>query len=279
MTKEPLTILITGAASGIGAATVKLLSDHGFRVAAVARKDDDIARLARIGPGVLPFMADLSRPEEIERLSAEVKAKFGSVDVLINNAGFGVRGAVEECPPAAVREMFEVNTFAPYLLARHFLPEMRERKNGLILNISSVTGILSSPFSGMYAASKHALEGWSDSLRMEVQPFGVRVVLVQLGMIRTNFMENSMRRSEPVLSNHLSVYAPVYRKTVQAFSRLSVGALRPEKTARLLLRIIKAKRPRARYRQQFLARIAPFLLTILPRRLLDRLLQLQIGLR
>ena len=276
---EKPVVLVTGAGAGIGLATVELLAKEGFQVAAVARKDEDLRRLAAISPDVCPFKADLSMPDDIAKLSDDIKSRYRGVDVLVNNAGYGLRGAVEDCPVDAVREMFEVNVFAPLSLVKYFLPFMRARKKGLIINVSSVTGIWTSPFNGLYASAKHALEGWSDALRMEVDPFGVRVVLVQPGPVATNFLTNAERRSETVLSNADSPYAGIYKKMPASVSSLHKSAVKPEKVARLVLRIVRAKRPRARYRVHFIARVAPFLLSFIPRRWLDRLLQKIVGLR
>ncbi len=271
-------VLVTGAGSGIGRAAVGLLAKRGFAVAAVARKDRDILDLRGV-KGVFPYKADLSRPEQVEELAARIKDAHGGVDVLVNNAGFGLRGAVEETGDALVRGIFEVNVFAPLFLVRKFLPGMREKGDGLIINIGSVTGVFSSPVNGIYASTKHALEGWTDALRMEVASFGVRVVLIQLGPVDTNFFKNSREYSLSLLEKRGSPYTRAYERMMESISGLNESAVKPEDVARLINRIIGMKNPRARYRRHRLARVAPHLLYFFPRKVLDLVLQRKAGLR
>jgi short-subunit dehydrogenase len=271
-------VLITGASTGIGRACVELLSRDGFHVAAIVRRLSDAESLKRDFPDLSTFLLDLSDQKAIEKFPDEYGALFGDADILINNAGYGIRGAVEEWESPDVQKIFSVNVFAPLQLARQAIPGMRSRGGGLIINISSVTGMLASPFNGVYAATKHAMEGWTDALRMEVAPFGIKVVLVQPGPVRTNFMKNSESNSEKVLSKPDSSYAPFYRRAVSQVSRLHESAVAAESAANLIARIIKDEHPRSRYRLHFVSRVAPYMLALLPRKILDFLLKKNAGL-
>ncbi|MCZ7585454.1 MAG: SDR family NAD(P)-dependent oxidoreductase [Deltaproteobacteria bacterium] len=150
---------------------------------------------------VRAFHVELGDSTSVRKLARDVHNAMGPVDVLINNAGWGQRSAMEEAGEETVRTMFEVNAFAPLWLSQEVIPAMRAKGKGLIVNISSVTGVFSSPFGGIYAGTKHALEGWAESMRMEVESFGIDVVIVQLGPIATAFLPTSHKRSEAALKN------------------------------------------------------------------------------
>ncbi|MBZ0273376.1 SDR family oxidoreductase [bacterium] len=271
-------VVVTGAGSGIGLAATRMLAGAGYRVAAVVRKNDDAIALAAI-ENVTPFLADLALADQVDRLVREIRERMGDPNVLVNNAGFGARSAIEETPPATIREMFEVNTFAAIALVQAFCPAMRAAGEGLIVNVSSVTGVLSSPFGGIYAATKHAMEAWSDALRMELSPFGVRVVLIEPGPVATRFFKTARHHSEPVLMNPGSPYGAAYSKTLDMIANINKDAVTPESIARLILDLVNGRRPRARYRRHLLSRIAPFLVFLMPRAILDRVLQKSVGLR
>ena len=178
-------VLITGASSGIGRAAAILLAEQGHTVYAGARRADRLAELA--GSGVTPTEMDVTDSADNERAVNQVIETEGRIDVLINNAGFGIYGPVEDVPLDDARYQFEVNLFGLAHLTQLVLPHMRAQGSGRIVNISSMVGKVFTPMGAWYIASKHALEGWSDCLRLETAPFGIRVVLIEPGAIHTEF--------------------------------------------------------------------------------------------
>ena len=188
------TVLITGASSGIGRATAEVFLDDDWRVWATARDTDDIADLAAAGCETAEL--DVTDPDDCERVVEELVDTENRIDCLVNNAGYGQFGAVEDVSTEDLHEQFDVNVYGPHRLVREALPHMRARENGTIINVSSVAGRLSFPGQGGYAASKHALEGLSDALRVEADEFDVEVVLVQPGPVETNFAERAQEEQE-----------------------------------------------------------------------------------
>jgi NAD(P)-dependent dehydrogenase (short-subunit alcohol dehydrogenase family) len=245
--------LVTGASSGIGLATAAALLGAGYDVIGAARRIEPMGPLADLG--LRPLELDLSCGESITALASRLRADLpDGVDLLVNNAGYGLFGAVETTPIAAARRQFEVNLFGLAHLTQLLLPAMRERCAGRIINVSSMAGRIYAPLGAWYHASKHALEGWSDCLRVELRPFGIAVVIVQPGIIRTDFIEQ-MR--DPLLrSSGSGPYAAVTQATLEAFERFfaSPRASSPELVGRTILRAATAGRPRTRYVVGHLAR-------------------------
>ncbi|WP_241518147.1 MULTISPECIES: SDR family NAD(P)-dependent oxidoreductase [Cyanobium] len=187
------TVLVTGASSGIGAATARLLLERGWRVFAAARRLEAMEPLAALGAEVMAL--DLSDEHSRRELAEQLTAKVGALDALVNNAGFGEVGPLETLPLDRARAIFEVNVFGLMGLTQQLLPAMRERGRGRIVNISSIAGRWVSPGSGWYGASKFALEALSDALRLELKAFGVSVVVVEPGVIATDFANVAAPRS------------------------------------------------------------------------------------
>ncbi|WP_324661583.1 SDR family oxidoreductase [Haloarcula sediminis] len=179
------TVLITGASSGIGHATAEVFLDDDWQVWATARDEDDVADLA--GAGCETAELDVTNARECERVVEDVVESAGRIDCLVNNAGYAQFGAVEDVPTEDLEAQFDVNLYGPHRLVRAVLPHMRARDSGTVVNVSSVAGKLSLPGQGGYAASKFALEGLSDALRVEADEYGIDVVLVQPGPVETNF--------------------------------------------------------------------------------------------
>ncbi|KOX92880.1 oxidoreductase [Haloarcula rubripromontorii] len=179
------TVLITGASSGIGRASAEAFLADDWTVWATARDESDIEDLGDSGCRTAEL--DVTNPRECERVVEALVDSEGRLDCLVNNAGYPQFGAVEDVSTAALHEQFDVNLYGPHRLIREALPHMRARENGTIVNVSSVAGRIAFPNQGGYAASKFALEGLSDALRMEVEEFGIDVVLVEPGPIETNF--------------------------------------------------------------------------------------------
>lgn len=186
-------ILITGASSGIGKATALALAERGRRVIAAARRIDMLTALADDHPGIIPLELDVT--DAASAAAAMVKLDEGGevVDVLVNNAGYGRIGPVEDVPIEDARAQFETNLFGAIRMIQAVLPGMRQRGAGRIVNVSSVAGVVAFPFMGIYCASKFALEGLSDSLRLELAGFGINVVLVEPAAITSKFAGTSRR--------------------------------------------------------------------------------------
>ncbi|MFU1781832.1 SDR family oxidoreductase [Haloarcula japonica] len=179
------TVLITGASSGIGRASAEAFLADDWTVWATAREESDIEDLEEMGCETAEI--DVTNPRECERVVEALIDAEGRLDCLVNNAGYPQFGAVEDVSTADLHEQFDVNLYGPHRLIREALPHMRARENGTIVNVSSVAGRIAFPNQGGYAASKFALEGLSDALRMEVEEFGIDVVLVEPGPVKTNF--------------------------------------------------------------------------------------------
>jgi short-subunit dehydrogenase len=195
---EEKVIAITGASSGIGAATASLLAQRGYRVFGGARDPSQVKQISGVKFGTL----DVTSDESVANFVAWVLAEAGKIDVLVNNAGVSLVGPVENTSVTEAAKLFDVNVFGPLRMIRAVLPGMRNARNGLIINISSVLGFLPAPFMGLYASSKHAIEGLSESLDHEIRNFNVRVVLVEPTFTNTNLDVNAATTEAP-----LGVYA------------------------------------------------------------------------
>ncbi len=260
--------LVTGASSGIGRATALLLARSGYRVFATVRAQSGEDALQRDAAG-LPLeilRLDLADEAGASRVVRDVLRRAGRIDVLVNNAGYAKLGAVEDIPREDLRHQFEVNVFGAMQLAREVIPTMRAQRSGRIVNVSSLAGKVSLPLMGAYCASKFALEAFSDALRAEVKPAGIRVVLVEPGPVATNF--NRLARNE----SHLILQAPsVFRA---AYERMRIqGAERwaatAERVARVIRRTIEASHPRARYRVRIRESLAAGIVSVIPRGAMD----------
>ena len=179
------TVLITGASSGIGKATAKRLLKEGYSVYAAARRVEQMRDLEELG--AIALKMDITNEEDVVAGVARINAEQGGTDILVNNAGFGLYGAMEDTPLDDARYQFEVNLFGAARLTQLVLPYMRDRGAGKIVNVSSVGGKIYTPLGSWYYATKHALEGWSDCLRWELKHFGIDVIIVEPGLIRTDF--------------------------------------------------------------------------------------------
>lgn len=234
------TVLVTGASSGIGYATAKLLAEQGYIVYAGARRLDSMKPLEEFGVKTL----ELDVTDKASRTA--VMAKVGVVDVLINNAGYGLYGPIEEVSLGAARSQLETNVFGLVAMTQLVLPVMREQGSGTIVNIGSVAGRFGSALGGWYHASKYAVEGLSDSLALEVAPFGVNVIVVEPGVIKTAW---SGVASDGIKGEGKGVYGPQIRQKSQRLQRFNETAIAsdPEVVARKISWVLKRKNPRFRY--------------------------------
>jgi NAD(P)-dependent dehydrogenase (short-subunit alcohol dehydrogenase family) len=194
---------ITGCSSGFGHELAKLLLASGSRVVVTAR---DKARLADLVAGAeeraLALDLDVTDSKQIAAAVHQAQAKFGSVDVLVNNAGYGYQASVEEGEEAEIRAQFEANVFGLFAMTRAVLPGMRARRKGHVISISSVAGFMGFAGSGYYAASKHAVEGWSDALALEGKPLGIKVTCVEPGPFRTDWAGRSLRQTPSRIADY-----------------------------------------------------------------------------
>ena len=237
-------VLVTGASSGIGLATAHQLLDRGWRVFAAARRQEAMAALKRRGAEVLPL--DLADAGSRQQLADAIHAEVGALHALVNNAGFGDVGPVETMGLERARAMFEVNVFGLVGLTQLVLPPMRERRRGRIVNLSSIAGRFVTPGAGWYGASKHALEGISDALRLELHQFGVQVVLVEPGLIRTGFEAASA--DAMAAEGRDAVWGPMMRQVAAGWAEGFRKGSEPEVVARTIVTALEASDPQPRYR-------------------------------
>lgn len=268
--------LVTGASSGIGRATALALHQAGFVTYATARRLDSLTDLQQFGLHTL----QLDVTEEASRVAAirAVEVEHGAVGVLVNNAGYGLTGPIEELALDAIRDQFETNVFGLVRLSQLVLPAMRRAGRGRIINVGSIGGTFTAPGSGAYHASKYAVESFSDALRMEVRPFGINVVLLQPTGVYTAFDKKLATTLPP--EDPTSPYAFFKqnhtRVTEQMFTDRNVtGIIHPEQVAAQIVRVATVRHPRARYRVGLSAHIYTGLRRALPDSVWDRLMLAQ----
>lgn len=271
-------VLITGASAGIGAAVARRLARAGMRVVVTARRLEPLTALAReldaTGERVLACGGDVGVAEDRARWVREARAKFGRIDALVNNAGYGTRGPVELVPVEAVRRNFETNVFALIALTQLVLPLMRAQGSGAVVNLGSVAGRIARPWSGIYDATKHALEAVTDALRGELRPFGIRVTLIRPGYIATEFVDAADAASAAHLAD-AGAYAPFQAAFRSGYNRLRRVAGTPDDIARLVERALRSDDPAPRYNGPLHAKVFLCLRWLLPDRLLAHLVRLR----
>ncbi len=260
------TVLITGASAGIGHAAAELLLKSGYKVYAGARRVEKMKALEALGAKI--FYLDVTDEASLKGAVETVLKAEGRLDVLINNAGYGAHGAVEDVPIAEARRQFEVNVFGLARLTQLVLPSMRTRGGGRIINISSIAGKLSMPTGGWYHASKHAVEAYSDALRLETAQFGIKVVLIEPGPIRTEWDNTALVNLEKYSGS--GAYGSMVRRITEKFrAGYRKGAPGPEAVADVILKALRSSSPAARYAVPFSAAVMVFAKRLLPDRLLD----------
>lgn len=264
------TALVTGASSGMGKAIARRLIQDGYQVYVAARNVEKMTDLVSLGAH--PLRMDISVDEEIVQGVDAILAETGGVDVLVNNAGFGLYGPVEEIDIDEARYQFEVNLFGAARLTQLLLPAMRSRRSGHIINITSMGGKMYSLLGAWYHATKHALEGWSDCLRLEVAQFGIKVVIVEPGVIETGFgdaaSESIVRRSASGPYGHLvKMVAMSIKKTYGQ----GTGSA-PEVIADVVSRAVYSSNPRTRYAAGKFAKMLIRMRVWLGDRMFDRII-------
>jgi NAD(P)-dependent dehydrogenase (short-subunit alcohol dehydrogenase family) len=271
-------VIITGASSGIGEATARRLARGGAKVVLAARRAERLETLARAvdpsGAGVLAVAGDVTDPADRQALVDAALKKFGRIDALVNNAGYGTRGPVELVPVDAIRRNFETNVFSLIALTQLVLPHLRAQGSGCIVNIGSVAGRIARPLSSIYDSTKHALEAITDGLRGELKPFGVRVTLIRPGFILTEFIEAANKASDEYTEN-AGPYTPFLASSRAGVQKLRRWAGEPDDIALLVEQAIVSDNPAPRYNGPFHAKIFLLLKWLLPDRTLAYVVRLR----
>lgn len=266
--------LITGCSSGIGHALAHGFKDAGYDVWATARKVEDVASLQ--AEGFTAFELDVTDAQALSDLTERLALDGAGIDVLVNNAGYGAIGPVLDGDAQTLRRQFETNVFALVAMTRALLPALRIRQ-GLVVNIGSVSGVLVTPFAGVYCASKAAVHALNEAMRMELAPLGVRVLEVQPGAIDTRFADNAADHAQLSVSKD-SPWWP-WREGIKARSRASQDRPTPvTEFARRVLTAAQKPKPPALIRVGNGSRALPLLVALLPRALLDKVLMRRFGL-
>ena len=271
-------VLITGCSTGIGRATAEHLAGHGWTVYATARRPETLRDLAARGCKTLAL--DVCDEASMHAAVAAVEQAEGAVGVLINNAGYGQEGVLEEVPMAEVRRQFETNVFGLIRLTQLVLPSMRRQRWGRIVNLSSMGGKLTLPGGSLYHATKHAVEALSDALRFEVRGFGINVIVIEPGPIKTSFGDTAIASVDglggtgsPYAKFNAALGTLIRENYEGAMGRMF--AVGPEAVATAIERAITADRPRTRYVVTFAARFLMGLRRWLPDRAFDAFLRSQ----
>ena len=244
--KQKLVALVTGASSGMGKEIAKQLLDDGYVVYTAARRVEKMTTLEK--QGAIPAKMDITNEDDVINLVEKIKQHHGGVDVLVNNAGFGSYGAMEDTTIEDAKYQFDVNLFGLARLTQAVLPYMREKKAGRIVNISSMGGKIYTPMGSWYHATKHALEGWSDCLRLELAPFGINVIIIEPGVIKTEFGTTMLG---PMLersgnSAYKSMANAVAEATKNSYEQ-GGGGSDPSLIAKTVSKALKARKPKTRY--------------------------------
>lgn len=271
------TALVTGASSGIGEETARTLHRLGYTVYAAARRTDRLQKLAN--GGIHALAMDVTDDKSMTSGIDSIIAETGRIDVLVNNAGYGSYGAIEDVPLDETRRQFEVNLFGLGRLTQLVLPHMRAQKFGTIINISSMGGRLTTPLGGWYHATKYAVEALSDAPRMETAPFGINVVVIEPGGIRTEWSGIAADHLEETAEG--SAYASQIKAVANSMRSESTNNRQspPSVIADTVEKIVTARKPRTRYVVGFAAKPLVTLRRILPDRAFDRVISVALGVR
>jgi len=268
-------VFITGASSGMGKVTARVLAQEGYIVYAAARRTEKMDDLR--AAGVIPIQMDVTDETSMVNGVQYIINAQGRIDVLVNNAGFGSYGAVEDVTMDDARYQLEVNVFGAARLAQLVLPYMRQQRQGRIINISSIGGKFAMPLGGWYHASKFALEALSDSMRNEVKQFGINVVVIEPGGVQSEWGS--------IATDHLQKVSggTVYRPLVDGFMKLAAGAENkgadPMVIVKLIRQAIEAKKPKTRYSGGYMAGVILFMRKIFSDKMLDSILMSQYKLK
>jgi NAD(P)-dependent dehydrogenase (short-subunit alcohol dehydrogenase family) len=241
--------VVTGSSTGIGYETSLLLARSGFHTCATTRNLERARSLINVkekeGLPIRIFQLDVNDDESIQNTFSEIESIFGKIDILVNNAGYGLLGSLEDLTFVELKEQFEANFFGAIKLIQRVLPSMRLQKSGMIVNISSGAGIVGFPCMSAYACTKFALEGLSESIAYELLPFGIRVIIVEPGVIRTDFIKHSITAERAANKN--SPYLDIFQKIYKNINFMQQHATPPADVARVILNAINDSKPNLRY--------------------------------
>ena len=259
--------LVTGGSSGIGEATALRLQELGYTTYAAARRVERMEHLTT--SGIRPLAMDVTDDESMQSGVEQILAEEGRIDVLVNAAGYGSYGALEDVPLSEARNQVEVNLFGAARLTQLVLPRMRDQRSGTIVNITSMGGKIYTPLGAWYHATKHALEALSDCLRMELKPFGIDVVVIEPGGIRTEWPGIAAEKVRAVSGT--GPYAPQGNAVADSLASESTRrrSSPPELIARTIGKAVTARRPKTRYAAGYGAKPMIFLHDVLPDRAFD----------
>jgi len=260
MTQRSPVVLVSGASSGIGEAIARAFAEKGFEVFGTSRNPRHTEPIA----GVEFVQLDVTDPESVAAAVSTVIQRAGRIDVVVNNAGFGLFGAAEESSTAQAQALFDTNFFGLVRVTREVLPYLRRQRSGRIINISSVLGFIPAPYGALYAASKHAVEGYSESLDHETREFGVRVSVVEPGYTNTSFEAAAVDADSP-----LDGYAPVRDHVKDVLKKSIPTGDDPAVVAQVVVNAATRRAPKVRYPAGRLARRLALLKRIAPSALLD----------
>ena len=267
-------ILITGCSSGIGLHAALTLSARGYQVFATARKEQDVVELQ--AKGLTALQLDLTKSESITHAVAQVLEQTGgTLDFLFNNGAYGQPGALEDLPTQALREQFESNVFGWHELTKQIIPVMKHQGHGRIIQCSSVLGFVAMAYRGAYNASKYAIEGLTDTLRLELKSANIAVVLLQPGPINTQFRANALAAFQTHIDIEASDHKQQYHQQIERLTSEKSNAtftLEPLDVTQALIHALESKRPKLRYRITTPTKLFAVLKRLLPARWLDYLL-------
>lgn len=267
-------VLVTGASSGIGKATAKQLVDDNFMVYGAARRVEEMQYLEELGGRTLKM--DITQEEDVQQVVDTIEEEHGGIDILVNNAGYAIYGAVEDTAIDEARRQFEVNLFGLARLTQLVLPYMREQQSGKIINLSSMGGKVYTPLGAWYHASKHALEGWSDCLRLELKPFNIDVVIIEPGIISTEFGDVM---HEPMLERsgegpYADMARSVAKSTEESYGE--GGGTDPGVIAKVISKATRSENPKTRYAKGKFAKPLIWLRKLLGDRIFDWIIMSQL---
>ncbi|WP_237153345.1 SDR family NAD(P)-dependent oxidoreductase [Oryzibacter oryziterrae] len=268
VSSDPRVLLVTGASTGIGYASARDFAARGWKVFATVRTEADRVKLEAI-PGVTATILDYGRPETIAATLEEVLAKGGGrIDALFNNGAYGQPGAVEDLTVDVLRQQFDSIVFGWHDLTRRVIPIMRRQGHGRIVQCSSILGFVSMPYRGAYNAAKHAVEGLTDTLRLELRGTGIEVISIQPGPIATQFVKTSMKKFHENIDIEASAFREVYRQRLNRMGRGGASAFKlpPEAVVKCLIHACESARPKPYYRVTLQTKFMAVVKRLLPAR-------------
>ena len=272
----PRAVLVTGASTGIGYACVQMLADSGFTVFAGVRSASDAQRVLKLHANVRPLLLDVTIREQIAAAADAIQASGMPLCGVVNNAGVAVAGPLEYLPLEDLRRQFEINVFGALAVTQAMLPLLRQSGDARVIFMSSVSGQIAPPFVGPYASSKFALEAMADALRMELRAFGIRVVVVQPGNVRTPIWQKGRDAKDALIARMpqeaATHYADAVDALVRATEREERTGIAPALVAEAVLRALTAAKPKARYPVGNPPAWQRRLASLLPERVRDRLI-------